>query len=94
MMTFRDYRAKGTVRAAEITEESIELIPAEAPYEKVVATFGKGDYVENRSGKLIGWTKVDFEAAYGPTRQRQSRAKKTRKKAAAAGGGNGEQKPD
>jgi hypothetical protein len=78
MMTFRDYRAKGTIRAAEITEESIELQTANDP-DAGIRPYGKGDYAELREGKLLGWTKVAFEAAYGPTYKRQSRAKKTRK---------------
>lgn len=84
-MTFREYRPRNTIRAAEITEESIELaIPGASPAES--GNFVKGDYAELRGGKLWGWKKADFESQYTSVRVRQqpSAKGKPRKKALAS----------
>lgn len=67
-MNFREYRPKQTIRAAEITEEKMQLAPANPEDEASSQPFVKGDYVENRGGVLLGWEKLVFEAAYIPTR--------------------------
>lgn len=83
-MNFRDYRPRGTIRAAEITEERMQLLPAKGANDSM-PVFDKGDYVENRDGVLLGWKKADFEAAYAPVRApRQSSGQKRKPRAKAA----------
>lgn len=86
-MKFKEYRQKGTIRAAEITEESLELDSQKTDEGKL--KFTKGDYVQNVYGSLFGWKKEDFEAAYAPIRAaRQSNGPKRKRKVNAATGTN------
>lgn len=85
-MTFRDYRPRSIIRAAEITEEKMQLAPANVEDDGNSRSFVKGDYAELRDGVLLGWSKVAFEATYSQVhvRQQASAKGKPRKKAPGA----------
>ena len=86
-MKFREYRPKGTIKAAEIDQDELELMIAqpEGESQKVdPIMFKRGDYAEYRDGRLWGWAKAAFEAAYAPMRAARTVRNKPRKKAAVA----------
>ena len=92
-MNFREYRRKETIRAAEITEETILAVPVKIadseskPSPESFEPFPKGQYVENRNGLFVGYTKEEFELRFTSIRApRQSKQdKKSKRKAAASG---------
>jgi len=81
-MNFRDYRSRKTIRAAEITEEKMSLIPADSEPESMkLAEFSCGDYAQIVEGVLYGRKKADFELDYAPIRQpRQPNGQKKQRK--------------
>lgn len=80
-MMFREYRPKGTIRAAEISEEKVMLKSALEAENIPPKPFGKGDYAENRDGELYGWTKISFELNFAAVRApRQSKQVKSKRR--------------
>lgn len=85
-LNFKEYRSKGTIHLAEITDGQLSLTPAGSTIENEVLVFSKGDYVENRAGVLLGWYKTDVDNLYTLARAPRTPTgqKKPRKKAATA----------
>lgn len=81
-MNFKQYRSTETIRAAEITEDVIFAIPyrlADDQNPEPIA-FNRGDFVELREGRLIGYHKDEF--AFSAVHDRAPKDKPVKKRAA------------